>query len=94
MATNKIEAIKAAKDGLNVRPDLQRYTIEGFERSPLHIWFDLERELAAARESVDMTQQMLAELGASVSDLRSDIRRQSSEPVLSFRTAQAATANL
>ena len=40
MATNKIEAIKSAKDGLDVLPDLQRYAIEGAQAIPDD---DLER---------------------------------------------------
>jgi ferredoxin-nitrite reductase len=40
MATNKIEAIKTARDGLNVLPDIQRYAIEGVDAIPAE---DLER---------------------------------------------------
>ena len=40
MAPNKIEALKDAKDGLDVLPDLYRYAVEGFEAIPAD---DLER---------------------------------------------------
>lgn len=40
MATNRIEAIKSAKDGLDVLPDLHRYAVEGFDAIPAD---DLER---------------------------------------------------
>ena len=34
MAANKIEAIKTAKDGLDVLPDIQRYAIQGVQAIP------------------------------------------------------------